>query len=73
MPVLAWLLGRFVFGLEDHLLFGVVVLAALPSAQNVFNYAQRYDRGVILARDIVLLTTAGCIPVLVVVAALLAA
>jgi len=73
MPVVAWLLGRFVFGLGDHLLFGVVVLAALPSAQNVFNYAQRYDRGVILARDIVLLTTAGCIPVLVVVAALLAA
>lgn len=73
MPVVAWLLGRFVFGLDDHLLFGVVVLASLPSAQNVFNYAQRYDRGVILARDIVLLTTAGCIPVLITVAALLAA
>jgi malonate transporter len=73
MPMIAWLLGRFMFGIEDHLLFGLVVLAALPSAHLVFNYAQRYNRGVILARDIVLLTTAGCIPVLVLVAALLSA
>lgn len=73
MPVIAWLLGRFVFGLEEHLLFGVVTLAALPAAQNVFNYAQRYDRGVILARDTVLITTIACVPVLVLVAALLKA
>lgn len=73
MPVIAWVLGSFVFGLDAHLLFGVVVLAALPSAQNVFNYAQRYDRGVTLARDTVLITTLGCLPVLLVVAALLTA
>ena len=73
MPVIAWVLGRFVFGLDDHLLFGVVTLAALPAAQNVFNYAQRYDRGVILARDTVLITTIACVPVLVLVAALLKA
>lgn len=72
MPLVAWALGRFVFGLEGHDLFGIVVLAALPSAQNVFNYAQRYDRGVIIARDTVLLTTVMCIPVLFVVALLLA-
>jgi malonate transporter len=48
------------------------VLAALPSAQNVFNYAQRYDRGEILARDTVLITTVLSVPVLLVVAALLA-
>ena len=59
-------------GLEGHTLFVVTVLAALPTAQNVFNYAQRYGRGVILARDTVLLTTALSIVVLVVVAALLA-
>lgn len=73
MPVIAWLLGHVVFGLEGHVLFVIVVLAALPSAQLVFNYAQRYDRDVILARDIVLLTTAGCIPVLVLVATFFAA
>jgi predicted permease len=72
MPVIAWVLGRFVFGLEGHALFTVVVLAALPTGQNVFNYAQRYGRGVVLARDVVLLTTALSIVVMIVVAALLA-
>lgn len=72
MPVVAWLLGRFVWGLDDFLLLGVVLMAALPSAQNVFNYAQRYDRAVVLARDVVLVTTIGCLPALAVVAALLA-
>jgi predicted permease len=71
MPLAAFALGRFVFGMEGHELFAIVVLAALPSAQNVFNYAQRYDRGVIIARDTVLITTVLCIPVLVVVALLL--
>ena len=71
MPVAAWLLGRFVFDLSGLHLFVVVALAALPSAQNVFNYAQRYQRGTIIARDAVLITTIGSIPVLLVVAALL--
>jgi malonate transporter len=71
MPVAAWLLGHFVFGVHGHPLFVVVALAALPTAQNVFNYAQRYTRGEIIARDTVLITTIGSIPVLVVVAALL--
>jgi malonate transporter len=44
---------------------------ARPAAQNVFNYASRYSRGEIIARDTVLITTIGSIPVLVVVAALL--
>ena len=72
MPVAAWALGHFVFGLTGHLLFVVTVLAALPTAQNVFTYAQRYQRGVILARDAVLITTALSVVVLVIVAALLA-
>ncbi len=72
MPVMAWLLGHFVWHLEGHRLFVVVVLAALPTAQNVFNYAQRYGVATVLARDTVLITTALSIVVLVVVAALLA-
>ncbi|MGN6503775.1 MAG: AEC family transporter [Pseudolysinimonas sp.] len=72
MPVAAWALGFFVFGLTGHTLFVVTVLAALPTAQNVFNYAQRYGRGVVLARDAVLITTALSVVVLVIVAALLA-
>lgn len=72
MPLVAWLVGEFLFRLSDQELFAVVVLAALPSAQNVFNYAQRYETGQILARDVVLITTILCVPVLVLVAALLA-
>lgn len=72
MPVAAWLLGQFVWHLHGHRLFVVVVLAALPTAQNVFNYAQRYGVATVLARDVVLITTALSIVVLVIVAALLA-
>ncbi len=72
MPVVAWLVGRFVFSLDGLDLFAVVVLAALPAAQNVFNYAQRYERGVVMARDIVLVTTLLSLPVLLLVAAILA-
>jgi predicted permease len=73
MPVVAWAAARFLFGLDGHALFVAVVLAALPAAQNVFNYAQRYRRGETLARDAVLLSTLLSLPVIVVVAALLAA
>jgi predicted permease len=72
MPVVAWLFGRFVFGLGQEQLFAVVVLAGLPTAQNIFVYAQRYNRGVAVARDTVLITTIGSVPILVIVAALLA-
>ena len=71
MPVIAYVIARFGFGMQGHELFAIVVLAALPTAQNVFNYAQRYERGVVLARDTILLTTVLCIPVLVVIALLL--
>ena len=70
-PVLAYLLARFALGLEGHLLFAVVVTAALPTAQNVFVAANRYEEGVLVAKDTVLLTTLISLPVLVVIAALL--
>ncbi len=72
MPFAAFVLARFVFGMTGHELFAIVVLAALPSAQNVFNYAERYDRGVVVARDTVFITTVLSVPVLLVVALLLA-
>jgi malonate transporter len=71
MPTIAWLAGTLL-GLDRYQLFAVTVLAALPSAQNVFNYAQRYGRGVILARDVVLITTIASLPALLLIAALLA-
>ena len=72
MPAIAWVVGAFVFGLTGLPLFAVVVLAGLPTAQNVFNYALRFDRAVPLARDAVLISTVLSVPTLVVIAALLA-
>ncbi|PZE63536.1 AEC family transporter [Curtobacterium sp. MCBD17_021] len=71
MPVVAFLLARYAFGLDAEHVFMSTVLAGLPAAQNVFNYAQRYDAAVPVARDVVLLTTVGSVPVLVAIAALL--
>lgn len=73
MPVTAWLVARYVFHLDGHALFAAVILAALPTGQNVFNYAQRYATGEILARDVGLITTVLSFPAMLVVAALLAA
>ena len=71
MPFTAWILGAFVFRFGHEQLFVTVVLAGLPSAQNAFNYAQRYQTGVVFARDTVLITTIAAVPALVLVAALL--
>ena len=59
------------FGLDDHDVLVITVLAALPTAQNVFNYAQRFDVGETIARDTVFLTTLGCVPVLLLITVLL--
>ncbi len=71
MPLIAWVVARFVFGLPAHDVLVVVVLAALPTAQNVFNYSQRFGIGEAISRDTIFLTTIGCIPVLLLATALL--
>ena len=73
MPVAAWAIAKFAFGLDGHALFAAVILAGLPSAQNVFNWSQRYDRGVIIGRDTVFVTTLGSIGALVLIAWVLTA
>ncbi len=65
MPLLAWVLASVVFGLPRAETLTVVVLASLPTAQNVFNFAQRFGVAETVARDTVFLTTIGCIPVLI--------
>ncbi|MGY6498330.1 MAG: AEC family transporter [Microcella sp.] len=72
MPVVAWAVGALLLGLEGAALFTVVTLAALPAAQNVFVYASRFDRGTVIARDAVLLSSALSVPALIVIAAFLA-
>ncbi|WP_235577005.1 AEC family transporter [Rathayibacter sp. Leaf296] len=71
MPAVAWTLGRFVFQLDAEHLFAVTVTAALPTAQNIFNFASRYDRGVAVARDTALVSTVAAVPVLIAVSLLL--
>lgn len=71
-PVAAYLVGRFAVGIEGHDLFAVTLLSALPTAQNVFVIATRYDRGTLLARDAIFVTTLASVPVAVVISALLA-
>lgn len=70
MPGLAVAVG-LVAGLSGGQLLAPVVTAALPTAQNVFMYASRYGAAKDLARDAVLLTTAGFVPVVLLAAALL--
>jgi malonate transporter len=71
-PALAYALGRWAAGLDGVALLGVTVTSALPTAQNVFVYASSYDRGTLLARDVVLLSTVLSVPVLAVLALVLA-
>lgn len=71
-PVLGYLMARFVFGLDGHDLFAIVVISALPTAQNVFVFASRYQRGVVLARDTAFVTTLVSIPVIALVTVFLA-
>ena len=70
MPGLAVVVG-LAAGLSGAQLLTPVVTAALPTAQNVFMYASRYGAAKDLARDAVLLTTAGFVPMVLLAAAIL--
>ena len=69
-PLAALLLGT-ALGLERAELLVVVVLSALPSAQNLLPVAVTYRTGVELARETITLSTVLSVPVLFGVAALL--
>lgn len=70
-PLTAYLLARYALGLTGGELLAVVVVAALPTAQNVFLFAVRYRQAEVLARDSVFVTTLGSVPVLLLIAGLL--
>jgi malonate transporter and related proteins len=71
MPAIAYALGRWGADLDGVALLAVTVTSALPTAQNVFVYAASYDRGTLLARDVILLSTLVSVPVLVGIAVVL--
>ncbi|MBK0422144.1 AEC family transporter [Leucobacter sp. CSA2] len=70
MPLVAWLLS-LAMGLGAHETFVATTIAALPTAQNVYNYAATYRRAETLVRDTVFLTTFASLPVIAAVAQLL--
>ena len=68
-PMTAYVVARFVLGLDSTGLVAVTVLAALPTAQNIFVHATRYGRAEMIARDAIFVTTVLSVPVLFVIAA----
>ena len=71
MPIVAFLLAYYLLGFTGPVLYACVVLAALPTGQNVYNYAARYNVGLSFARDGILLSTATSPVIIALIAALL--
>ncbi|HEV8566292.1 MAG TPA: AEC family transporter [Actinoplanes sp.] len=69
MPAFAFLLA-VALGLARDATYAVTVLAGLPTAQNIFLYAQRFQTGLALARDAIFLSTVVCVPALLLIAIL---
>jgi len=70
-PLVAYVVAHLVLGLDGHTLLAVVVCSSLPTAQNIFVHATRYDRSPTLARDTILVTTIGAVPLITLVVWLL--
>lgn len=70
-PLVAFVLGRWVFGLTTPELLAVTVIAALPAAQNIYVIASRYDTAVQLARDAIFWSTLLSIPTITLASAFL--
>ena len=68
-PAAAVAIGAGLVGLRGHALFAAAVTAALPTAQNIFTYANRYNRGLFLARDAIFVSTFASVPVILFIAA----
>ncbi|WP_229051570.1 AEC family transporter [Aeromicrobium sp. Leaf350] len=71
-PLVAYGVARYALGLEGSELLAVTVIAALPTAQNIFVIASRYGRATILSRDAIFASTLLSVPAVALIAALLA-
>lgn len=71
MPLVTWLTATYLLDLDATTVLAATVIAALPSAQNVFNLAVIYRQSVTLARDATAVTTLLSLPVIVLISALL--
>ncbi|TCO44971.1 hypothetical protein EV646_109145 [Kribbella antiqua] len=63
-PLAAYAVGRWLLDLHGHALLATTLLAALPTAQNVYVYAVHYRTTRTLARSAVLLSTLLSIPIM---------
>ncbi|MBB6567933.1 AEC family transporter [Kribbella sandramycini] len=70
-PLAAYAVGRWVLGLDGAALLAPTLLAALPTAQNVYVYAVHYRTSRTLARSAVLLSTLISIPLMTAIAGVL--
>ena len=68
-PLISAAIG-LAFGLGGDALFAVIVLGALPTAQNVYTYALRFRTGEAMARDSGVVTTIVAAPVILALAVL---
>ncbi|MDK6806823.1 permease [Corynebacterium sp. HMSC062E11] len=68
MPAIALATG-LALGLSGKELYAALILSALPTAQNVYNYAATYQSGETVARDTVFLTTFLSLPAMLAIAA----
>lgn len=71
-PIIVWLLAMYVFQLDTVGVMAATILGSLPAAQNTFVAATRYNAGIIVAKDTVLVTTIAAIPAMILVAVVLA-
>lgn len=69
-PLAAGLVAYHLLGLHGPELLAVTIVAALPTAQNVFLFAVRYNSGIPLARDAVFVNTVGSVPVIIAIVAI---
>ncbi|MFC8226050.1 AEC family transporter [Streptomyces sp. NPDC057287] len=70
-PLVALAVGGGVFHLRGEALLDVVVISALPAAQNLYTYASQYRVAEQLARESILLSTVASVPALITIAAVL--
>ncbi|WP_237746475.1 AEC family transporter [Corynebacterium jeikeium] len=63
-PAIAAFYGVFLCDASSQLLLAMVLLAALPTGQNVFTYAQRFGVNKVLARDTAVISTGLALPVM---------
>ena len=70
-PAIAAFYGVFLCDASSQLLLAMVLLAALPTGQNVFTYAQRFGVNKVLARDTAVVSTGLALPVMALIMVLL--